>query len=78
MQAWINDEWWYCGIAVEVRKCGVALTGQYDNALWGIDANYPPPSYKGRPTNWYLREVANELLGEALPAARAKLVELGS
>ena len=70
MAAWKNDEWFYCGVAVTVSRADVQLTGRYTNALWGIECNYPDSD------NDYLREVANELLGEALDAARAKVAEL--
>jgi hypothetical protein len=70
MDAWKRDEWRYCGVAVTVAKCGVTLTGKYDHALWGIEANYPGSD------NAYLRDVANELLGEAISAAKGKLDEL--
>jgi hypothetical protein len=55
LKAWCND---------------VQLTGDYDHALWGIDANYPGSD------NSYLRDVANEYAAEALESARIKLAEL--
>jgi hypothetical protein len=70
MEAWKNNEWFYGGVAVTVKKAGVRLTGRYDAALWGIECNYPDSD------NSYLMEVANELLLEALAMAKAKLVEL--
>ena len=70
LKTWCNDEWWYCGIAVTVECNGVKLTARYDHALWGIEANYPNSK------NEYLTEVANELLDEAISAAKAKLAEL--
>jgi hypothetical protein len=66
LRAWCADEWFWCGVAVTVSKAGVQLTGQYDNALWGIENT----------AGAYLAEVAEELASEALPAARAKLAEL--
>jgi hypothetical protein len=79
MEAWKRDEWFYCGVAVTVSKDGVPLTHEYGNALWGIEANYPPrfPLAKKNP-NRYLRTVANELLPDALADARAKLEKLFS
>lgn len=65
MAAWLNDEWFYCGVAVTVERNGVQLTGQYSNALWGVECNYPDSD------NDYLRCVANELLSEALDEAKA-------
>src|SRR4051812_45865317 len=41
LKAWCNDEWWYVGVAVTVAKAGIPLTGKYDHALWGVEANYP-------------------------------------
>lgn len=76
LRAWEADEWFYCGVCVTIAKEGVQLTGQYDNALWGVDCNYPGRS-RFRP-NSYLRCVANELLGEALDQAKAKLEQLAA
>jgi len=70
MDAWKNDEWFYCGIAVTVSKDGVELLQKCESALWGIECNYPDSD------NAYLLEVANEQLDEALTAARAKLAKL--
>jgi hypothetical protein len=70
LKAWCDDEWWYCGIAVTVECNGVELTDTYDHALWGVECNYPNSK------NEYLAEVANELLGDAIDAAKAKLAEL--
>ncbi len=70
MAAWKNDQWFYCGVAVTVECEGVQLTRQYDSALWGIECNYPDSD------NAYLGEVANELLGEAIESAKAKLAAL--
>jgi hypothetical protein len=71
--AWANDEWFYVGIVVTVHKAGIQLTGDYDHALWGIDCNFP--SDKANP-NLYLREVANDLLPDALHGAKEKIKEL--
>lgn len=69
--AWRVGEWFYCGIDVRVRKAGIWLTDKYANSLWGVECNYP-----NERRNEYLREVANELLDEALDDARAKLALL--
>lgn len=74
MRAWENDEWFYCGVCVSIQKDGVWLTDKYAYALWGVDCNYPAPTRWRR--NGYLRTVANELLSEALDAAKAKLAKL--
>ena len=68
MRGWENDEWDYCAVVVEVRKAGVTLTERYDHALWGIERNYP-----GGDGNAYLADVANNLLPDALEAARKRL-----
>lgn len=70
MEAWKANEWFYCGVAVTIEKGDVTLTGRYENALWGIECNYP------KSDNSYLRDVANELLPEALAQAKAKLETL--
>jgi len=72
MDAWERDEWHYFGVAVTVEKNGVQLTHQCDHAVWGIEGNYPGAD------NSYLRVVANELLPEALDAAKAKLEQLAA
>lgn len=71
--AWANDEWFYCGVSVNVYKAGVKLTDDYAHALWGIDCNFPNGQEN---TNWYLRDVANDLLGDAVAAAKEKITEL--
>lgn len=72
LDAWKRDEWHYFGVAVTIEKDDVQLVGQYDNALWGVEGNYPGAD------NSYLRCVANELLPEALDSARAKLEQLAA
>ena len=72
MDAWKRDEWHYFGVAVVIYKSEVQLTSKYGNALWGIAGNYPGAD------NSYLRCVANELLPEALDAARATLAKLAA
>lgn len=67
MDAWLNDEWHYYGVAVTVARNGVELVGRYDYACWGIEGNYPGSD------NSYLSTVADELLWEALADARAKI-----
>jgi len=69
MAAWKNDEWFYCGIILSVKIYGIELT-DHAASLWGIEANYPDSD------NGYLSEVANELLGEALDAAKLERARL--
>ena len=75
MQAWKDDEWFYCGVAVTVEREGVQLTGQYDHAVWGLECNYPERNKRHRP-NDYLAQVASEYIGEALDAAYAEIAAL--
>ena len=69
MDAWEADAWFYCGIVLTVRRAGVVLD-DHAASLWGIEANYPESD------NAYLAEVADELLPEALEAARSALARL--
>lgn len=64
-KAWFDNEWFYCGIVLDVR-CGDVMVAEHAASLWHVDVNHPE-SQNG---NAYLREVANELLPEALDAAR--------
>lgn len=84
MKLWERGDWRYYGVAVSASKCGVELTRKYDHSLWGIEGNWP--RWKGMPSNdydntlpydnSYLLQVANELLPEAIEAAKDKLAEL--
>ena len=65
MAAWKNDEWYYCGVIISVAIDGIVLD-DHAASLWGIEANYPDSD------NTYLTVVANELLPEALEAAKAE------
>lgn len=75
MQAWKNDEWDYCGVVVAIYRNGIRLAHPYDTALWGIERNYPVRRKTDR-CNSYLTDTANELLPQALAAARKTLKEL--
>jgi hypothetical protein len=70
MDAWNNDEWFYCGIGMIIERAGVSLIGSYSVALWGIECNYPDSD------NSYLMTVANDLLPDALARAKDKLRKL--
>ena len=65
MAAWKNNEWYYCGVILAVTIGDVELT-DHAASLWGIEANYPDSD------NAYLTEVANELLPQAIEAAKAE------
>jgi hypothetical protein len=69
MKAWRNDEWFYCGVVLSASREEIVLC-DCAASLWGVEANYPGSD------NSYLTEVANELLAEALDAARAALARL--
>lgn len=69
MEAWRNDEWFYCGVVLSVSREEIVLC-DCAASLWGVEANYPGSD------NSYLTEVAHELLAEALDAARAALARL--
>lgn len=68
-EAWFNDEWFYCGVVLSVSRAGVTLD-DHAASLWGIECNYPDGD------NSYLREVANELLPEAIKSAERILESL--
>lgn len=68
IDAWCNDEWFYCGIVLSVvlNDSDHELT-DHAAALWGIECNY------GDNGNAYLMDVANELLGEAIDNAKEEI-----
>lgn len=70
LDAWKNDEWFYCGIVLSVSKNGVMLD-DHAASLWGIECNYPNGD-----KNAYLSEVANDLLTEAIEAGQNTLKKL--
>ena len=57
-KAWEKDEWFYCGIVVDLERDGWSKS--HVASLWGLEANYPGSD------NSYLAEVAEELAEEAL------------
>jgi len=71
MEGWRKGDWFYCGIGLSVSLEGVMLTS-YAASLWGIEANYPETD------NYYLSDVANELLPEAVTVARETLARLAA
>lgn len=70
LKAWCDDEWFFCGVALQVSRNGIRLTDKYAASLWGIDCNHPNGN------NAYLTDVANDLLDEALDEARRSLAAL--
>jgi hypothetical protein len=69
MESWRKGDWFYCGIVLSVSLESVTLDA-HAASLWGVEANYPGSD------NGYLTEVANDLVPEALDAARAVLARL--
>lgn len=63
MDAWRNDDWFYCGVVLAVSKKGITLDN-HAASLWGIECNYPDSD------NSYLSEVANDLLPHALAVGK--------
>jgi hypothetical protein len=59
-KAWLNDEWIYVGVIVELvcETCGQARSDS-SAALWGVEANYTDGD-----DNAYLTEIANDLISE--------------
>jgi hypothetical protein len=68
-QAWLDDEWHYCGVVLSVTRAGIMLA-EHAASLWGIECNYPGSD------NQYLTIVAHELAPEALKEASAALERL--
>ena len=69
IQAWKDDEWFYCGIVLSVAHADTdVLLTDHGASLWGIDCNFPGGD------NSYLSDVANELLDEAIDEAN-QLIE---
>lgn len=66
IDAWRNDEWFFCGVVLSVSLNGVMLA-EHAASLWGVDCNFP--SRRKNP-NHYLAEVAQELESEALDEAK--------
>ncbi|HRX74622.1 MAG TPA: hypothetical protein P5341_11015 [Hyphomonas sp.] len=69
MESWRKGDWFYCGIVLSVSLESVTLD-THAASLWGVEANYPGSD------NTYLTEAANDLVPEALDAARAVLARL--
>lgn len=61
--AWSRNEWQFVGIVLSVWVDEVCIN-DHAASLWSIECNFPDTD------NGYLTEVADELLPEALAAAR--------
>lgn len=58
--AWRNEDWFYCGVVLSIWV-GDDCFREHATSLWAVEANIGTD-------NAYLREVANELLPEAMSA----------
>lgn len=87
VDAWERGEWRYVGVSVSVlcidEDGAPEVLGSV--SLWGIGCNYPrvpkmrdPKTgrWRKRPTNSYLREVANDLAPEAIRDASRTLIKM--
>ena len=63
IKQWKNDEWFFAGIVISVKKNDVLLS-DHAASLWGIDCNY------NKTSNKYLSEVCAELQDEAIETAK--------
>lgn len=71
IEAWRNDEWFYCGIVLSVvLDDNDHEVTDHGAALWGIECNFPGGD------NSYLQDVANELLSEAIESADSMIEEI--
>ena len=71
LKAWCDDKWHYVGVvlqATHIRTKIILFDG--DVSLWRIECNAPGED------NSYLKEVADELLPEAIAVADEKLSEI--
>lgn len=69
MRAWCADEWCYVGVCVSLLgPDGQPVSDKYSAACWGIESDCDD----------YIKEVARDLAGEALSAARAELERIGA
>jgi len=66
LRRWCEDQWHYVGVGVVVSRAGVDLTDEYAHAIWGTENTAAD----------HLNDLAADLVGDALDAARAKLAEL--
>jgi len=64
MEEWCKGAWFYGGIVISATYNGV-FVDDHAASLWGLEVNHPDTD------DTYLRDVANELLPEALANACA-------
>lgn len=69
LRAWCADEWCYVGVCVSLLgPDGQPVGDRYAAACWGIESDCDD----------YIKEVASDLAGEALSAARVELERIGT
>ena len=68
-EAWHNNDWFYCGIVISVSRNGVELN-DHAASFWNMECNHPGSD------NAYLSECANELIDDAIEAAREALEQI--
>lgn len=62
IKAWESNDWFFVGVILSVSIDGYVLD-DHAASLWGIECNFP-----GGDNSW-IREIANDLLPEALERA---------
>lgn len=65
LQSWCNDDWHYVGVVLSVEKNGVELD-RHAASVWGVEDN----------DSNYLREIAEEMIPEAVEVGRATMAKL--
>lgn len=70
IDAWRNNEWWFCDIVISAAYNDIELPDDYLASLGSIEANFPGSDNK------YLAEVVDELLPEAKERAQALVEEM--
>lgn len=72
IEAWRRDEWHFFGVVIQSSKDGVELC-DHAASLWGIEGNFP---LRRKNPNRYFRDVANELLPEAIETTRKQAAKM--
>lgn len=65
LRSWCNDEWHYVGVVLSIWKNGVQLD-EHATSVWGVEDN----------DSKYLRELAEEMVDEAVSVGRATMAKL--